>query len=113
MITIYHNLRCSKSRGGLAYLESKGVEFSVRQYLNDRFTFDELKNLIAKTGLKPDDIIRKNEEIYKIELKGKTLSDDELIRAMVNEPKLIERPIVEKGDKAVIARPVENIDKLF
>lgn len=113
MITIYHNSRCSKSRGGLAYLEAKGVEYTVRQYLSDRLTFDELKLLIAKTGLNPIDIVRKNEEVYKKEMRGKTLSDDELIAAMVNEPKLIERPIVEKGDRAVLARPVENIDQFF
>ena len=113
MITIYHNSRCSKSRGGLAYLEEKGVEFTVRQYLNNPLTFDELKLLIAKTGLTPDDIVRKNEDYYKKNLKGKELSADELIEEMVKEPRLIERPIVEKGDKAVVARPVENIDQLF
>ena len=113
MITIYHNSRCSKSRGGLAYLEAKGVEFTIRHYLNDPLTFGELKTLIAKTGLTPSDIVRKNEEYYKKYLKGKELADDELIREMVKEPRLIERPIVEKDDKAVLARPTENIDQLF
>lgn len=113
MITIYHNSRCAKSRGGLAYLEEKGVEFQVRQYLKEPFTETELKNLIAKTGLKPIDIVRKEEAYFKENLKGKNLSDDEWIAEMVKEPKLIQRPIVEKGEMAVMARPVENIDKLL
>lgn len=113
MITIYHNSRCSKSRNGVAYLDEKGVEFTVRQYLKDPFSAEELKALIAKTGLAPMDVMRKDEVYFKQNLKGKDLSDDELIAEMVKEPKLIQRPIVEKGDKAVMARPVENIDKLL
>lgn len=113
MITIYHNNRCSKSRNGVAYLEEKGVEFQVRQYLNEPFIEEELKTLIAKTGLKPIDIVRKEEAYFKENLKNKDLSDDEWIAEMVKEPRLIQRPIVEKGDKAVMARPVENIDGLL
>ena len=113
MITIYHNNRCSKSRSGVAYLEAKGVEYQVRQYLNEPFTEEELKKLIAKTGLKPIDIVRKEETCFKQNLKGKDLTDDEWIAEMVKEPRLIQRPIVEKGDKAVMARPVENIDELL
>ncbi|MFA9390766.1 MAG: arsenate reductase (glutaredoxin) [Prolixibacteraceae bacterium] len=113
MITIYHNSRCSKSRNGLAYLNEKGVEYTVRQYLSEPFTFDELKGLIAKTGMKPLEIVRKEEAYFKENLKGKELSDDEWIAEMVKEPKLIQRPIVEKGDKAVMARPVENINELL
>lgn len=113
MITIYHNSRCSKSRNGVAYLDEKGVEFTVRQYLKEPFSVEELKSLIAKTGLVPMDVMRKDEVYFKQNLKGKDLSDDELIAEMVKEPKLIQRPIVEKGDKAVMARPVENIDKLL
>lgn len=113
MITIYHNSRCSKSRNGVAYLESKGVEYQVRQYLKEPFAEAELKKLIAKTGLKPIDIVRKEESYFKQNLKGRDLTDDEWIAEMVKEPKLIQRPIVEKGDKAVMARPVENIDELL
>ncbi|MDA3927627.1 MAG: arsenate reductase (glutaredoxin) [Prolixibacteraceae bacterium] len=113
MIIIYHNARCSKSRIGLAYLEEKGVEYEVRQYLKEPFTLEELKTLIAKTGLKTIDIVRTDETYFKENLKGKELTDDELIDEMVKEPKLIQRPIVEKGNKAVMARPVENIDQLL
>lgn len=113
MITIYHNSRCSKSRNGVAYLEGKGVDFEVRQYLKEPFDANELKSLIAKTGLSVSDVVRKEEAYFKQNLKGKELSDDELIAEMIKEPKLIQRPIVEKGEKAVMARPVENIDQLL
>lgn len=113
MITIYHNSRCSKSRNGVTYLQDKGLEFKIRQYLDEPFSFDELKALIAKTGLKPEAIVRKEEEYFKQNLKGKTLTDDEWIAEMVKEPRLIQRPIVERGDEAVLARPTEEIDKLI
>jgi arsenate reductase len=113
MITIYHNSRCSKSRNGIAYLDEKGVEYKVHYYLKKPLSFDQLKLLIAKTGLKPEEIVRKEEAYFKQNLKGNILSDDQWIEEMVIEPKLIQRPIVERGDRAVLARPVENIDRLF
>jgi arsenate reductase (glutaredoxin) len=113
MITIYHNSRCSKSRNGVTYLQDKGVEFNIRQYLDEPLSFDELKALIAKTGLKPEAIVRKEEDYFKQNLEGKTLTDDEWIAEMVKEPRLIQRPIVESGDRAVLARPAEEIDKLI
>ncbi len=113
MITIYHNSRCSKSRSGVEYLKTKGVDFQIRQYLDNPFSAIELKALIAKTGLKTDEIVRKEEEYYKQNLKGKTLTDDEWIAEMIKEPRLIQRPIVERGDEAVLARPTEEIDKLI
>lgn len=113
MATIYHNTRCSKSRNGLCYLQEKGIDFKVRHYLDEPLSFDELKALIAKTGLKPEDIVRKDESYFKENLKGKTLSDDEWIAEMVKEPKLIQRPIVEHNGKAVLARPTENIDSIL
>lgn len=97
----------------MAYLETKGIEYQIRQYLVEPFTEKELKSLIAKTGLNPIDVVRKEEDYFKQNLKGKNLSDDEWIAEMVKEPKLIQRPIVEKGDKAVLARPAENIDQLL
>jgi arsenate reductase (glutaredoxin) len=113
MITIYHNNRCSKSRNGLCYLQDKGLEFSVRQYIDEPLTFDELKTLVAKTGLNPFDLIRKEEDYFKQNLKGKEMTDDEWIAIMVKEPKLIQRPIVENGERAVLARPTEEIDKIL
>lgn len=113
MTTIYHNTRCSKSRNGLSYLQEKGINFKVRHYLDEPLSFDELKALIAKTGLKPEEIVRKDESYFKENLKGKTLSDDEWIAEMVKEPRLIQRPIVEHNGKAVLARPTENIDSIL
>jgi arsenate reductase len=113
MITIYHNNRCSKSRCGLSYLQENGVEFSIRHYLDEPLNFDELKSLIAKTGMKPEEIVRKEEDYFKQHLKGKTLTDDEWIKEMINEPKLIQRPIVANENKAVLARPAELIDKIL
>jgi len=113
MIIIYHNNRCSKSRNGLAYLQEKGVDFAIRQYFDEPFTFDELKLLISKTGLRPEEIVRKEEEYYKQNLKNKNLTDDEWIAEMVKEPRLIQRPIVANDGKAVLARPAELIEKII
>lgn len=113
MLTIYHNTRCAKSRDGVAYLEKKGVDFQIRNYLNDPFTAAELKTLLTKAGLKPIEVLRTEETYYKEKLKGKHLTDDELIEEMIAEPRLIQRPIVENNEKAVLARPVENIELLF
>lgn len=113
MITIYHNARCSKSRNALAYLDEKGVAYKIYLYLKEPLSFEALKLLIAKTGLKPEEVVRKSESYFKQNLKGKILSDDQWIEEMVKEPKLIQRPIVEKGNKAVMARPVENIDQVL
>ena len=113
MITIYHNNRCSKSRCALAALEESGQEFEIVNYLQAVPTTDELRVIVKKLGLKPHDLIRKSELIYIAEYKGKTLSDEEWIAAMVAHPILIERPIVVSGDKAVIARPEEKINEIL
>lgn len=109
MIKIYHNPRCSKSRQGLSILEESGEAFETIKYLEENLTSVELQDIIIKLGIKPIDLIRKNEAIWKSEYKGKSLTDNEIIAAMVNHPKLIERPIVINGDKAVIGRPPESI----
>ena len=108
-IKIYHNPRCSKSRQGLQILKDKGVDFEIVQYLKTPPTKEELKEIIKKLGIKPIDLVRKNEKIWKENYKGKEVTDDEIIEAMVKFPKLIERPIVIKEDKAVLGRPPENI----
>lgn len=112
-ITIYHNTRCSKSRCALGILEEKGLDFEVREYLKDTPTAEELKEVLKKLDLPAEELIRKGEAEYKAHFKGKTLTEDEWIAAMVEYPKLIQRPIVIKGDKAVIARPAENMEKLL
>ncbi len=113
MIKIYHNPRCTKSREGVAFLEEKGVEFEVVKYLEHGFTMEELTEVITKLNVKPIDLVRKTEAIWKSEHKGKELSDTAIIEAMINNPRLIERPIVVYNNKAVVARPTENIVKLI
>ncbi len=114
MIKIYHNPRCKKSRAGLEYLQSKNVNFITVLYLKDEpFTFESLKSLFAKMNVTPKDMLRKQEKEYKANYKDKNLSDDELIKIMVENPKFINRPIVETDDKAVWGDPPSNIDKLF
>ena len=113
MITIYHNPRCRKSREGLEVLEKSGKDFEVIKYLDEVPSKEELKTLIGYLGIGPMELVRKNEAIWKEKYKGKTLSDDEIITAMVENPKLIERPIVVKGKKAVIGRPSEKINTLL
>lgn len=113
MIKIYHNPRCRKSREGLAILENYGKEFEIIKYLEDAPTEKELAKIINLLGIKPIELIRKNEQIWKENYKNKSLSDREIIIAMVQNPKLIERPIVIKNDKAVIGRPPETILEIF
>ncbi|MDX8554023.1 arsenate reductase (glutaredoxin) [Tenacibaculum sp. 1B UA] len=105
MIKIYHNPRCSKSRQGLEILENSGKEFEIVKYLDNTPSEKELKEVIRLLNISPIDLVRKNEKIWKDEYKGKELSDSEVIKAMIENPKLIERPIVIKGNKAVIGRP--------
>lgn len=110
---IYHNPRCSKSRQTLALLKENGVEPEVLLYLENIPTASELKELLSKLGIKPIQLIRKGEKDWKENYKGQELSDAQIIDAMVAYPKLIERPIVVKGNKAVIGRPPENALELF
>ena len=113
MIKIFHNNRCSKSRNGLQILEQSGKPFEIVKYLEDTPSIDELKNIINLLNIAPIDLIRKNETIWKTSFKGKQLSDDEIIKAMVDNPKLIERPIVINGNEAVIGRPPELIKDIL
>ncbi len=108
-VTIWHNPRCSKSRAGLALLEEQGVEAEVRKYLDRPPTKEELAALLQKLGITPRALMRTKEAVYK-ELGLKEIEEDEaLIEAMAAHPKLIERPVVICGDKAVIGRPAEKI----
>lgn len=109
MIKIYHNPRCSKSRCGLDLLKSSEKEFEVVDYMKNPPTKIELENIIAKLGIKPIDLVRKNETIWKENFKDKTLTDSQIVEAMQSYPQLIERPIVIDEHKAVIGRPTEKI----
>lgn len=110
---IYHNPRCSKSRQTLAILEEKGVTFEIIDYLNQVPTKNELKAILKKLNLTAEKLIRKGEDIFKEKYKGKTLTEEEWIDAMIQNPKLIERPIVVKEEKAVLGRPPENVLELL
>lgn len=109
MIKIYHNPRCRKSREGLQLLKESKQEFKIIEYLKEIPSFNELKLIINLLGITPFELIRKNESIWKKNYKGKELTNDEVIRAMIENPKLIERPIIINKEKAVIGRPPENI----
>lgn len=113
MIKIYHNPRCGKSREGLQILESSGKDFEVVKYLENVPSFDELQSIIVKLGIKPIDLVRQKEKIWIENFKGKTMSDDETISAMISNPILIERPIVVDGNKVVIGRPPKNISEIL
>lgn len=113
MITIYHNNRCSKSREGLCFLENLNQPFEVVLYLEEHFDFNKLSHLINKLGIKPIELVRVKEKDWIENFKGKELTDTEIIQAMVDFPKLIERPIVVNGNKAIIARPTERINEIL
>lgn len=106
---IYHNPRCSKSRQTLEILKSNGIEPIIIEYLKDVPTKEELSSLLDMLQLKAVDILRKGESVYKENYKGKELSNEEWIEAMVKFPKLIERPIVVKNKKAVLGRPPAKV----
>lgn len=109
MIQVYHNSRCGKSRECLVFLENSGQKYEIVKYLEDVPSFEELKKIIQKLEIKPIGLVRQKEKIWIENFKGKPLTDDEIIQAMISNPILIERPIVINGDKAVIARPLEKV----
>ncbi|MEP5612824.1 MAG: arsenate reductase (glutaredoxin) [Cyclobacteriaceae bacterium] len=113
MIKIYHNQRCSKSRCTLDILKEKSVEMEVVDYQANPPSSDELRDILRMLDMKPLDLIRKGEEIFKEHFKGKDLTDEEWIAAMIKYPKLIERPIVVHNGQAVIGRPPENVEKIL
>ncbi|MFP4471423.1 MAG: arsenate reductase (glutaredoxin) [Bacteroidales bacterium] len=110
---IYHNPRCKKSRAGLEFLKEKGIDPEIVNYIKDGIGEEELKDLLIKLNKEPLEMIRTQEDLYKKQLKGKHFNRDEWIRIMSENPKLIRRPIVVKGYKAVVGDPPENINKLL
>ncbi|MDH7445903.1 arsenate reductase (glutaredoxin) [Aquimarina sp. 2201CG14-23] len=109
MTTIYHNPRCSKSRQCLAILEEKKEHIEIVKYLDTPITKEKLTEIITLLGIQPIDLVRKNEAVWKENFKGKNLDDQQLIQAMCDHPKLIERPIVIKDNQAIIGRPPEKV----
>jgi arsenate reductase len=113
MIRIFHNPRCRKSREGLAIVENSGKPFEIVRYQDEPLTKSELKGLLRLLGVKAIDLVRKQEAIWKTDYKGKNLSEDEILDALLDHPKLIERPLVTFEGKAVIGRPAEKITELL
>jgi arsenate reductase (glutaredoxin) len=111
--TIFHNPDCTKSRGTLALLRENGIQPRIVEYMKTPPTPAELKAVIAKLGITPEQLVRKGEEIYRSRYAGKKLTDAQWIEAMVRDPILIERPIVVSGERAVIGRPPENVKPLL
>lgn len=109
VLTIYHNPRCGKSRGGLQLVENLNLPFITVNYLTHPLTEKQLTVLIKKLGIAPIGLVRTKETLWKEQYQGKNLTDEQLVQAMVMNPILIERPIVVNGRKAVIARPAERI----
>jgi arsenate reductase len=114
MLTIYHNSRCSKSRGALELLQERGLSPNVVFYLETPPDAAMLKKLLKQLGISARDLLRKQETEYtELKLADTTLSDDALIAAMVSHPRLIERPIITDGKRAVIGRPPEKVLELL
>ena len=112
-IIVYHNPRCSKSRQALSFLDERDLEYKIIEYLKNPVSVQELKLILKKLRINAESLIRKGEAEFKQNFKGKNLSEEEWVLAMVNFPKLMERPIVIKGNEAVIARPYNRIETLL
>jgi len=110
---VYHNPRCSKSRLALEYLSDRNIDYDVVEYLKNDLSYEELNSVLQKLNMSAYQLIRRNEAIFKSEFKGVSEGDKDWISVLLEHPKLIERPIIELGDKAVIGRPAEEIEKLL
>jgi arsenate reductase len=112
-ITIYHNNRCSKSREAMCILDEIKTKANVIEYLITPPTEDDLKSLLKKLGMEAHELVRKNETIYKEKFDGKKMTEEQWIKAFVKYPILMQRPIVVKGNKAIIARPPEKLKEFL
>lgn len=108
-ITIYHNGECSKCRGALEILQERNIPYEVRWYLAEPLSKDELTALLKKLDIPPSGLVRKSEPLYTEQYEGKNMSEEEWLDILAENPILVQRPIVEKGDKAIIARPPERV----
>jgi arsenate reductase len=113
-IKVFQKPTCSKCRTTLGILRNRGVDFDSVNYYETPISAEELRSLVAKLGISPRDLLRKGEQVYRdLKLGQRDLSDDELIQLMIENPDLIQRPIVVRGDKAVLGRPPENVEELL
>ena len=108
-LKIYHNPRCRKSREALQHIEETKQSFDIVNYIEQTLSKKDIEQLLVALDYQAEELIRKNEAIWKAEYKGKELSTDQLITALSEHPKLNERPIISNGAKAVIARPLEKL----
>jgi len=111
--TIFHNPRCRKSREALAYLQESTNNIEVIEYLKANLSEADIKSLLEKLNIPAEDLVRKGEEIYKSTFKGKNLSDTQWIKVIAENPVLLERPIVIKGNAALICRPPELVKEIL
>ena len=113
-IEVYQKPTCSKCRATIGLLKERGEDFDAINYYETPLTQRRLRELIEKLGIKPRELLRKGEQVYRdLDLAKREVSDEELIRLMVENPDLIQRPIVVRGNRAVLARPPENVEKLL
>ena len=110
---IYHNPRCKHSRAGLEYLKTKTSDFEIIDYIKDSLTEGELANILMLLDKRAEDVIRTQEDIYRKELKDKNFTEEEWIKIIVQNPRLLHRPIIMNRTKAVIAQPPERLDELL
>jgi len=110
---IYHNPRCTKSRCTLDLIQKATKNFQVVEYLKNPLSEKELKGILKKLNMKAEDLVRTKEPLFKKKFAGKKISEDQWIKILAKNPILIERPIVVKGNRAIIGRPVENVTALF
>lgn len=113
IITIYHNGECSKCRGALEILHEKNIPHEVRWYIAEPLSIAELQSLLKKLNVPPSELVRKSEPLYTEEYDGKKITEEEWLTILSENPILIQRPIIEKGEKAIIARPPQRVYELI
>lgn len=113
MVTIYHNPRCNKSRESIAFMEQQGVAYKIVKYLEADLTESDVKIILKKLDYKPIDLVRTKDAFWQETFAESNLSEEQIIQAMVENPQIIERPIVVNGPKAVVARPTEKIHEIL
>lgn len=112
-VRIYHNARCSKSRSACALVAEAGIQAEVVEYLKTPPTREELMDLLSRLGMQPSQLLRRGEEVFKAEYAGRELSEADCLEALLRHPVLMERPIVVRGTRAVVARPPERVLELL
>jgi len=113
MLIIYHNGECSKCRGALEILQEKNIPHEVRWYIAEPLSIAELQALLKKLNVPPSELVRKSEQLYTEEYVGKNITEAEWLTILSENPILIQRPIIEKGEKAIIARPAQRVYELI